>query len=65
MIPEFITAKTSTSRSAADAPSIPDKSLTDNLQNKVAFEKALRDRSSASSVRERKPTSRHARQCAG
>ena len=46
MIPEFITAKTSTSRSAADAPSIPDKSMTDNLQNKVAFEKALRDRSS-------------------
>ncbi len=58
MIPEFITAKTSTSRSAADAPSIPDKSLTDNLQNKVAFEKALRDRSSdppAPSVRESRP----------
>ncbi|MDA0921151.1 MAG: hypothetical protein O2945_18945, partial [Planctomycetota bacterium] len=46
------------SRSATDAPSVPDKNLTDNLQNKVAFEKALRDRSSdqpVPPVRESRP----------
>ena len=46
MIPEFITAKPSTNRNAADAPSVPDTNSADQTKNRAAFQKALHEQTS-------------------